>query len=299
MRIFLSLELHNINRMIIFTLFACLLLKQPHLLHSQTTDVPIETIDPGFYDVLVALLPDDYEIVNDINTWNFTQIYNLLTEDNENLFYGLPTSALLQLPDSMLLWLGEEHPEIIVFHDLCNYLSNDFQIEYNCTSNTTVYDTSCPDPFVDSVRYSVFYDGCNLRCKYANLLWGMPDDAVNRLLIGRYISMALSFPCLVIVLINQYMDSQGSKEYFCQRPLITQSTFFIIVAFLNVFFQWLLIPMIGEDNVLCQDELLGQRGVSCMFGKIKIFQFKQKCVKNVMPLGNYTPTFKFFCILFV
>ena len=149
--------------MMFIAFLSCVLFKQIALVNSQGTDVPVETIDPSFYTVLVSLLPDDYDIVNDISTWNFTQIYNLLTEDDPDLFYGLPTSALLELPESMLMWLGEEHPLVIAHHKLCDYLTNEDQILYNCTSNNTVYDTSCPDPFVDTIAPDCSFKMSNLK----------------------------------------------------------------------------------------------------------------------------------------
>ena len=269
---------HHLTALI--CLFSTLHLITKHVVHAQpiTTDTPIETIDPGFYSALVALLPDDYELVNNVNTWNFTQIYNLLTRDNPDLFYDLPTSIVLQFPESMLEWLGEEHPGVISAHDLCWYLTIAQQIEYNCTVNGTNYynytsDSICPIPFVETNRHSVFYQGCNLECKYSNLLWAQPTDVTIRVNICKYIFVGLSLLFFCLVGINQMWDAKESREFFCHRPIIAQCTFFIIIGFANLMSQFFIIPIIGADNVLCQPETNNKRGVSCMYHTYLFAQF--------------------------
>ena len=237
----------------------------------STTTLPVETIDPGFFSALVALLPDDYELVNDVSTWNFTQIYHLLTKDNPTLFYDLPTSIIIEFPEAMLEWLGVEHPNVLATHELCWYLTIENQIHYNCTINGTNYyyynytsDSICPLPFISTNRYSVFYQGCNLECKYSNLLWSQPNDVTNRINIFKYIFVGTSLILFCLVGINQIWDLKQSNEYFCNRPIIAQCTFFIILGFANLMSQFFIIPIIGIDNVLCQNEINGKRGVSCM-----------------------------------
>ena len=237
---------------------------------TTTTFLPIETIDPGFFNVLQGMLGDDYDIINDVSTWNFTQIYIKLKDirfvqgDNTTLFYSLPVGILIQLPESMLYWLGENHPEIMAYHELCTFLSNEDQVLYNCTTNSTMYEI-CPLPLVATNRYSLFGDGCNLACEYSNLIWGFPDEIINRLFIARIVTIILCIPCLLTVAINQYWDAKQSKEYFCQRPLMVQSQTFIILSFFSILLQWIVMAIVGEDNVLCQEALNGKRGISCKY----------------------------------